>query len=191
MLPIKGAIRGTSKEKFYQDLGLESLEKRRWYWKLCYIYKIFDKKSSTYLLNIIIVSSRSYFTRYLENVSSFKVRHDSLKNVFFPSTVIEWNKIDKKIQESESLSIFKKAFKIFYGHLKTKLITAITLKKLNYYTFVNTSLSTVSRILLIRYAAAVKILKLHLLPSSLSRIFAWKKDPLVLFPISLILIMTS
>ena len=27
MLPIKGAIRGTSKEKFYQDLGLESLEK--------------------------------------------------------------------------------------------------------------------------------------------------------------------
>ena len=109
MLPITGAIRGTSKEKFYQDLGLESLEKRRWYWKLCYFYKIFDKNSSTYLLNIIIVSSRSYFTRYVENVSPFKVTHDSLKNLFFPSTVTEWNKIERNIRKSESLNIFKKS----------------------------------------------------------------------------------
>ena len=132
MLPIKGAIRGTSKEKFYQDLGLESLEKTRCYWKICYFYKIFDKSSSTYFLNIIIVSSTSYFTRYVENVSPFKVRHDSLKNVFFPSTVTEWNKIEKNTRKSESLISLKKAFKIFYGYLKTKLITAIILKKLNY-----------------------------------------------------------
>ena len=89
VLPITGAIRGMSKEKFYQDLGLESLEKTRCYWKICYFYKIFDKSSSTYFLNIIIVSSTSYFTRYVENVSPFKVRHDSLKNVFFPPTVTE------------------------------------------------------------------------------------------------------
>ena len=133
MLPITGAIRGTSKEKFYQDLGLESLEERRWYWKLRYFYKIFGKKSSTYLLNTIIVSSRSYFTSYVENISSFKVRHDSLKIVFFSSTVTEWNKISIKISENQKILIsLKKAFKIFYGHLKTKLITAITLKKLNY-----------------------------------------------------------
>ena len=74
-LAITGAIRGTSKEKLYQDLGLESLEKRRWYRQLCYFYKIFNKQSPTYLLNIIPVSSRSYFTRYVENVPSFKVRH--------------------------------------------------------------------------------------------------------------------
>ena len=75
-LAITGAIRGISKEKLCQELGLESLEKRRWYQKLCYFYKIFNKQSPTYLLNIIPVSSRSYFTRYVENVSSFKVRHD-------------------------------------------------------------------------------------------------------------------
>ena len=34
-LAIAGAIRGTSKEKLYQELGLKSLEKRRWYRKLC------------------------------------------------------------------------------------------------------------------------------------------------------------
>ena len=75
-LAITGAIRGTSKEKLYQELELESLEKRRWYQKLCYFYKIFNKQSPTYLLNIISMSNRSYFTRYVENVSSFKVRHD-------------------------------------------------------------------------------------------------------------------
>ena len=73
-----------------------------------YFYKIFDKQSSTYLLNIITVSSGPCFTRYIENVPSFKVRHDFLKNFFFPSTVIEWNKIDKNIQKSESLNILKK-----------------------------------------------------------------------------------
>ena len=49
---ITGAIRGTSKEKLYQELGLESLKKRRRYRKLCYFYKIFNKQSPTYLLNV-------------------------------------------------------------------------------------------------------------------------------------------
>ena len=30
-LAITGAIRGTSREKIYQELGLESLQQRRWY----------------------------------------------------------------------------------------------------------------------------------------------------------------
>ena len=30
-LPITGAIRGTSREKLYQEIGLESLRKRLWY----------------------------------------------------------------------------------------------------------------------------------------------------------------
>ena len=55
------------------------------------------------------MSSRSYFTRYAENVPSFKVRHDFFKNSFFPSTATEWNKIDKNIRKSESLNIFKKS----------------------------------------------------------------------------------
>ena len=34
-LAITGAIRGSSREKLYQELGLESLQQRRWYRKLC------------------------------------------------------------------------------------------------------------------------------------------------------------
>ena len=32
-LAIPGAIKGSSREKLYQELGFESLQQRRWYWK--------------------------------------------------------------------------------------------------------------------------------------------------------------
>ena len=43
-LTITGAIRGTSREKIYQELGLESFQLRRWYRKLCLFYKVFRTK---------------------------------------------------------------------------------------------------------------------------------------------------
>ena len=39
---IASAIVGTSRENLYQQLGLESLPKKRWYRKLCYFFKIFE-----------------------------------------------------------------------------------------------------------------------------------------------------
>ena len=52
-LAINAAIRGTSTEKLYQELGLESLKSRRWFRKLCHFYKIFNKKSPSYLFKLI------------------------------------------------------------------------------------------------------------------------------------------
>ena len=52
-LTITGAIRGSSREKLYQELGLESLQQRRWYRKLCYFFKLTENKSSKYLFNYI------------------------------------------------------------------------------------------------------------------------------------------
>ena len=47
-LTTTGAIRGTSKERLYEELDLESLQHRRWYRKLCYLYKIVVNKSPNY-----------------------------------------------------------------------------------------------------------------------------------------------
>ena len=44
-LAITGAIRGTSREKIYQELGLQSLQSLRWYRKLAMFYKICMNKS--------------------------------------------------------------------------------------------------------------------------------------------------
>ena len=39
-LIMTGALRGSSREKPYQELGFESLQQRRWYRKLCLFFKI-------------------------------------------------------------------------------------------------------------------------------------------------------
>ena len=52
-IPIIGAIRDTFKEKIYQELGLESLESKRWLNKLCFFFKILKNKSPDYLFRII------------------------------------------------------------------------------------------------------------------------------------------
>ena len=44
-LGITGAIRGTSKKKLYQELGLESLQLGRWYRKLGMFSNIYKDKS--------------------------------------------------------------------------------------------------------------------------------------------------
>ena len=86
-LAITGAIRGTSAEKIYQELGLESLKSRRWFRKLCHFYKIFNEKSPSYLFNLIPNFNRVHNTRLSYNIPPIKVRHDYFKNSFFPSSI--------------------------------------------------------------------------------------------------------
>ena len=52
-LAIMGAIRGTSKEKLYQELSFESLKDRGWLRRLCYLYKIVITKQPAYLYDLI------------------------------------------------------------------------------------------------------------------------------------------
>ena len=103
-LATTGVIRVTSKEKLYDELGLETLEKRRWYRKLCCFLKISRCKCPKYLFNIITTSVSTYNTRNTNNIPLFKIKHNS----FFPSAVIEQNKLDLNIRNCESLNIFKK-----------------------------------------------------------------------------------
>ena len=51
-LAITGAIRGYCREKLYQELGLETLQQRRWYKKLCCFYKVLKSQSPKYLFSI-------------------------------------------------------------------------------------------------------------------------------------------
>ena len=52
-----------------------------------------------------VLSTRT--TRNYNNTSLFNVKYEYFRNFFFPSTVIEWNKLDNNIQNSESVSVFK------------------------------------------------------------------------------------
>ena len=52
-LAQSGAIRGSSRQKLYKELGLEYLQRRRWYRKLCLFYKIFQENKPAYLFNLL------------------------------------------------------------------------------------------------------------------------------------------
>ena len=51
-LAITGAIQGTSREKNYQELGLEPLKSRRWCKCYCCMYKIMTEKAPNYLIKL-------------------------------------------------------------------------------------------------------------------------------------------
>ena len=106
-LAITRAIRGTSREKLYHELGFESLVSRRWYRKLCCFYKVFKTQSPRYLFEVIPTAKRAYITRNNDKLPHFKVKHNYFKNSFFLSTVIEWNKLDLNIRNTESLTSFR------------------------------------------------------------------------------------
>ena len=93
-LAITGAIRGTSREKLCEELGLEYPQLRRWFRKLSCFYKLLKSEHPHYFFKLIPSRSSSYITRNMHNVPFFKTRHTFLKNCFFPSTIIEWNKLD-------------------------------------------------------------------------------------------------
>ena len=59
-LAITGDIRGSSREKLYQELGLESLKQRRWFRKLCYFFKITKNQSPNYLFDKIPTTRTAY-----------------------------------------------------------------------------------------------------------------------------------
>ena len=50
----------------------------------------------------------NYRTRNADDVPSFNIRHNFFKNSFFPSAVIEWNKLDSRLRKVKSFTDFKK-----------------------------------------------------------------------------------
>ena len=108
-LTITGVIRGTSKENLYEELTLESLQSRCWYRKLSCSYKLFNSEHLHYLFKLIISRSSDYVTKNMHNIPFLKTRHTFLKNSFFPSTIIEWNKLDYNIRNSSSFNIFRES----------------------------------------------------------------------------------
>ena len=87
-LAITWAIRGTSKEKLYQEIGLEFLQLRRLFRKLCFFYKIYKSYQPSYLSNMVSQQNFAFNTINTRNVNKvplFKIKHNFFKNFFFPS----------------------------------------------------------------------------------------------------------
>ena len=106
-LAITGAIKGTSRERLYQELGLETLRDRQWYRKLVLFFNIFKGEAPLYLKNLLppFVSGRSL---HKDTLRQFKTKSTYFAGCFFPYCVNEWNKFSGEIREITTISKFKK-----------------------------------------------------------------------------------
>ena len=99
-LAIAGAIRGTSKEKLYQELGGDAVR------RLCYLYKIVSTTQSAYLYDLIPPFQRS--SRNKSCIYEPFCRTMSFKNSFLPYAIKEWNKLDPEIRNAATYASFRK-----------------------------------------------------------------------------------
>ena len=91
-LAITGVIRGTSKEKLYQELGLESLKDRRWLRQLSYFYKLVLTKLPPSLYETIPPLQRSY--RYHGYFQTLYYTTALFQNSFLPFAITEWKNLN-------------------------------------------------------------------------------------------------
>ena len=126
------------KDEIYQELGFGSLRVRRWYrkpWLFSKVlnneYKVLNNEHLQYLFNFNSVRRTLYSTRNALNIPLLITNHNFFKNSFFPSTIIEWNKLGIGLIKAESLSVFRLISLSLYGYLQTLSTIAIILKDLN------------------------------------------------------------
>ena len=123
-LAITGCIRGTSKEKLYNELGIESLYNRRTFHRLFYFYKIKNNLSPEYLKNEIPEAAiNCHSTRYHRD-NWISTRTNKYKYSFFPHCVNAWNNLSNFIKTSPSKNIFKKRYTEFF-HVNASSIFGI------------------------------------------------------------------
>ena len=86
-LAITGCIRGTSKEKIYNGLGIESLYERRNFHRLLYFYKIKHDLVPAYLKNELPQTISSIYNTRHHVDSWINTRTTKYGNSFFPHCV--------------------------------------------------------------------------------------------------------
>ena len=79
---LSKAIRGSSREKIYHQLGMESLQCWRWYRKRCLFYKIFKENKPVYLFNLIPTKNSNYNTRNTNKTTIFHSQQNFFKSFF-------------------------------------------------------------------------------------------------------------
>ena len=107
-LSITGAIRGTSRDRLYQELGLESLLQRRWFHRMVHFFKIVRGYCPDYLAALLPPKQFSRNDHRKTLYRTFRTSTEYFNNSFFPFCVNEWNtKLGEEIKNARSITKFK------------------------------------------------------------------------------------
>ena len=108
---------------------------------VCLFYQIFKGNKPVYLFNLIPTKNSNYNTRNTDKITLFHTKFNFFKNSFFPSTVIEWNKLDPNLRSAASLSVFKKNLLKFIRPSPNSVFNCHNCKGIKYLTRLRLGLS--------------------------------------------------
>ena len=115
-LAITGCFRGTSRDKLYSELGLESLADRRFYRRLIAFYKIVNKKAPQYLIDYLPTQDlASINLRKIPAIYPLDARTERYRNYFFSYCISQWNNLNSRIKNLPSIATFKRVILILYA----------------------------------------------------------------------------
>ena len=140
VLAITGSIQGTSRDKIYQELGLESLKSRRWYRHLDCMFKTMKEEAPNYLINFVPKCETNTRTRN-NSIPTFNCPTNCFKYSFFPSILNDWFNLDFSIRNSQSISIFKSKLLSFIHPVQTNICNIFDPKGLTFLTRLRVGLS--------------------------------------------------
>ena len=116
-LVITGAFKGTSRDRIYRELVLESLAERRWSHKIFFFHKIINVLLPVYLQLYILQVYRTRSTNQ-KNLRQFSARTKIFESSFFLYCIKEWNNLSEKLRKIKSIV-----------QLKTKILSFIRPKE--------------------------------------------------------------
>ena len=107
-LAVTGAWQGTNTAKIYEELGWESVSKRRWFRRLIQFFKIQSNLTPDYLKELI-PSSRTYAisTRSENLIPLPDAKRAYYTNSFSPDAISIWKDLHPSLKKITSVSTFK------------------------------------------------------------------------------------
>ena len=136
-----GCIRGTSREKLCQELGLMSLCNSRTFHRFVYFYKIKNIMASNYLNHFIPACRPNTYGHRHHRTDYIAARTHKYKFSFFPHFVSAWSNLSKLISGSPSLSIFKSRYLKYFNQKQDSIYGVHNPIGLKYLTRLRTGLS--------------------------------------------------
>ena len=131
---ISGAIRATSSNVIYNELGWVTMESMRKFHRLITFHKIINGKTPDYLRNCLpqrVQDTTSYSRRDADNLVTMPTRIEIYYKSFFPAKVRDWNALCPNVRNIVDHEKFREALpkempchnKLYsYGHRKTGIL---------------------------------------------------------------------
>ena len=84
------------------------MKERRWFQRLCCIYKIFNNQAPAYLYSLFPPPNRHYNPSNYSKIRQILCRTETFSNSFLPQIIGKWNKLDISICQAFLHSVFSK-----------------------------------------------------------------------------------